>query len=1577
MARKKLNKKVAIIGSLILALFLAGAVVVFLRLTQDPEQFIKEGDIAREAKDYENAQRSYRKAFGLAKKTSLQIEIAFKLADLYIEMDDWMKVAGTWNRIITLDPKNIKARQNLLDYAYESAVYGQWTRWRMVESNCSDLIDLQPSPQLFLRRGRARLEMAARGQTTDREKSVAEAIEDLEKALQLEPNNSESFRYLSKAMLTKGNILSSKGSFREADKMLQEAQQVLKQAIDVLPEEPELYTDLISIKLLAAEEPEQREVLEPEYLAIVDKFNSSPEVFAVLSQYYLADYTKINEAIEAIEKAVALAPENVDNILSAAELYYRRAQFNKQQADVYKAIDITQNALDLPNVQDISGPRQFRNKTNKLRLYLFLAHNWIEQAQKAYSRDKQTEKEQWLASASQAVHEIQQIYGSRENPQALMWEGRLMLVKGQTSDAIKQMYAAYEQLKAETAGRSQDIYFAHLCYTLAGVFKNTSESGACGEFLRTAIDQGLARFKPDVLLDYAAVVLSLGLEHQTIRIIQLYEKNFPANERSGLLYAQACNKAGLFDQSEKRLAQMSPAEPNTIALRLSIIQSKLLRHAVALRTKPIEEFEPLEEMVQTADMEVFQLSEAQVEKLADEGVGLIEKLLQIKPDYVTVPMLTAVCNYYASKGQIEHSKQLVERFLGRFPDNTSALVYKTQLYEPEPNNVSLERRTEIIEQVLSTTGDELRRYLNISAFYKDSNRPDEAIAQYKKVLEIDPCNPEAFLGLFDIAMKKSDFETVEQLVQTARRFNLDGCDGQYFAGRLSLIRKEFQDAVAKLSIALKERPVFSQGYLYRSVAHSFLGNDEGAVVDARRAATLNPMDGNIARRFAGVLYNRNLRLGADISPEQYEETRAALLRAAALNPGDAQLIGLYAAYISEKEPLEALAYRQRLQKIMPSVRNTLRLANLATDIAMDGTNAKQKQALFDIASSAFEQARGMDPNNKNVLRSYARFYRRIGEPEKAEKLLADVQDKGLMWRNYISTGQFDKAKEILQQLYQAEPNNTDPIRGLLILAERTGDKEAVIRYSNELLVIEPSSENKLSQIQAMLQLGILSDAEKKLESFNEKHPANELAMQMQAFLASRKGQFSKALELTNKVLEVRPNNEKAWYLRGRLHHLMGNYTQAIRDLQKSKTLSDSPDVRIQLARTYLRVGRAEEALTELKTAVDDENAPANARQILEQVYFSLGRRQDLINFYNDAIKKNPDGIHWYNQAAGLMAKLRNYEQAAQLYLRAWQNSQKFGGDPASLDGYLATLKSDKKYDRLLRYARRYIDGQTAPIAFARMAETKAEMGDKVTAAQYFQKAIEKAGTNTSLVLVILDTMYSTLGRRETEAWCLNKLQSEPDSFVANFAMFNLAKLADEYNKAVGYIDKCVQTLGDDDPRKETFVSYKVNCLQSAYARTSDNQYITAAIDEYKKLLEKMPNNIAALNNMAYVLADNNKELEKALEYAQRANNIVPDSADIMDTYAYVLYKNGKYQQAAEVQRSAVQIFELGQAAAPPEIYHHLGMIVEKLGGYAEALAAYKQAMELGKDRLSPKDKQLIGEAVERLTKQQESDTIAD
>jgi hypothetical protein len=45
-ARKRLNKKVALIGSVVFVFLILGAILLFLYLSRDPQKFIKDGDAA-------------------------------------------------------------------------------------------------------------------------------------------------------------------------------------------------------------------------------------------------------------------------------------------------------------------------------------------------------------------------------------------------------------------------------------------------------------------------------------------------------------------------------------------------------------------------------------------------------------------------------------------------------------------------------------------------------------------------------------------------------------------------------------------------------------------------------------------------------------------------------------------------------------------------------------------------------------------------------------------------------------------------------------------------------------------------------------------------------------------------------------------------------------------------------------------------------------------------------------------------------------------------------------------------------------------------------------------------------------------------------------------------------------------------------------------------------------------------------------------------------------------------------------------------------------------------------------------
>jgi tetratricopeptide (TPR) repeat protein len=1581
MARKRLNKKVVIIGTIALAFMLLGAIGILLRLTQDPEEFIREGDAARAEKKYEEAARNYAKAFGLTKSKEKQIEIAHKLADLHVEFNEWPKAAGTWDRIITMDPKNVKARQSLLNYLYEFADSGISPAWRQVETHASELIEIEPAVRWYFMRGRARYEIANLGQAPNPDVVLEQSRQDLQKVLELQADHVDAYYYLAQCMETEGRILASRGALEEEEKSLQRSLEVLEKAVTAAPDNPRAHVNLLSQKILTAKDKEQIKALQPEFLALTQRFNTSGEAFACLSTFYLnQDRGQLTDAIVAIEKARELESTKADYALLSAKLYYHRGSYPWNTADITRAVQIAREALTLPATLDVPGPRQTESRRYRLELNIFLAGCYTQLALQAESEQAQQQKEQWLSQAEQAVAQVHQLLESGEHPYSVAWDGMLALARGDKDTALQKLYFAYERLKAlKDSDREQrrrrergDVHFARLCYALAKVTEDGPEIGARAEFLSNAIRDGILYSQPEVILDYTEVLLRLS-PTDALRAVGSFEENFGSNERSGALRLRALIAAGQFEQAEQVLAAREQESPESLYLQLSLVQAKIQQSTVAQR-----QIEELQGVLPTAEEKAdaqkrYELLRAELDEYKATRAQLLERLLEAKPERAYLPVVVASYNNYLDGGDIKQAGGLLDKYLKAFPDDTTAQSFKQRLLESDPANISEARLKQIDEQVLQSIPDALRRAVQLALFYQRNEEPDKAVEQATKALEIEPSNTGAVGVVFDVALQKSDFALAQKMVDTTVQGNLDGCNGQSFAARLAITRGQFNEALIKLDDALKQRPIFSYLYVLRSIANSGLGNEAAAIEDARKAILFNPLNGRHARQLASLLYQRDSRLGRNASREQREETKVAILRAMALNPADTQLLSFYAAYIADEEPQKALAHRQWLHKNSPSVENAVLLGNLAAELALKEPDEKRRAGLLEIASSALVQACRMDPQNKVAISALADFYRRTGEAAKAEELLAGSGNEEMTWKYYARAGQFDRAREILEKLYQGAPKNVEVVKGLLAVAERTNNAQAIAKYSAELLALEDTRENRLYQIQLLIECGLTDQADKNLQGFKERYAAADTTtMLLEAHLRTRQGQFDQALELLNRAMEGSEASAAAWRLRGQLNYFKGNYTQAISDLQKSKSIGASVGVRVLLAKAYLRAGRADDAVMELVTAVNDDQSPAEARILLEQIYSRLGRADALVQLYNQTLAKYPGDVFWLNRAANFLFKVGQVNDAAQMWQRAWEASQKAGGDGGVLDAYLMVLQAQKKYNELLEFASRHIDGNFASIAYSRMAAAKAATGDAVTAIGYFQRAIEKAGADNELILEVLRRMYVTVGQQETARWCTEQLSSKPDSLVANLAMFNIMLANAEYNNALRYIDKCLEIVSKESPGSETadvLLVRKANVLELGYVKTSDEQYRTQAIAVYETVLQKNANKVDALNNLAYMLAAKGENLGRAVQLIEHACELQPNVADFMDTYAFVLYNQGNYSKAAEVARSAIQLYEQGRAqTVPAATYDTLGKIAEKLKRDEEALSAYQQTLQAGSGQLSETDTQRITAAIERLSK---------
>lgn len=109
---------------------------------------------------------------------------------------------------------------------------------------------------------------------------------------------------------------------------------------------------------------------------------------------------------------------------------------------------------------------------------------------------------------------------------------------------------------------------------------------------------------------------------------------------------------------------------------------------------------------------------------------------------------------------------------------------------------------------------------------------------------------------------------------------------------------------------------------------------------------------------------------------------------------------------------------------------------------------------------------------------------------------------------------------------------------------------------------------------------------------------------------------------------------------------------------------------------------------------------------------------------------------------------------------------------------------------------------------------------------------------------------------------------------------------------------------------------------------------------YAEALRYNPSNTLALNNYAYLLAEEGRDLEKAEQMSRRTIETEPENATYLDTYAWVLYKLNRYNEALAYIERAIKV----EQAPSDVLYEHAGDICNSLGDTAQAREYWRQAL---------------------------------
>ena len=134
----------------------------------------------------------------------------------------------------------------------------------------------------------------------------------------------------------------------------------------------------------------------------------------------------------------------------------------------------------------------------------------------------------------------------------------------------------------------------------------------------------------------------------------------------------------------------------------------------------------------------------------------------------------------------------------------------------------------------------------------------------------------------------------------------------------------------------------------------------------------------------------------------------------------------------------------------------------------------------------------------------------------------------------------------------------------------------------------------------------------------------------------------------------------------------------------------------------------------------------------------------------------------------------------------------------------------------------------------------------------------------------------------------------------------------------------------------------VTLLQLLAQQDQQRKAYGAAAEGYKRVLDIEPDNVTALNNLAWILTEQNNP--KGVEYAEQAHRIAPMNANVLDTLGWSLARNGEPKRGVDLLRMAASI-----APGQEDIRLHLAKALADSGDKAAARAVLTDLSKLNKE----------------------------
>src|SRR6266404_650325 len=604
----------------------------------------------------------------------------------------------------------------------------------------------------------------------------------------------------------------------------------------------------------------------------------------------------------------------------------------------------------------------------------------------------------------------------------------------------------------------------------------------------------------------------------------------------------------------------------------------------------------------------------------EKGVEAVKLLLAQKPFHPDGRHLLG--KLYFSMGRFDAAVLELEEAARLSPGDSSVAGTLAIAYLKQKR---LENARNSFGAMVANLGESAQLHIFFGAAYRQTDFMNEAIAEFKRAVALNPEYPRAhyYLGLAYLSQEGRDkiAEANEQLQAELRRDPNDYLSN-YLLGLVHLTERRLEEAVRYLDKAAQLDTQKPDAPLFLGQAYSLLGEQEKAI----------------------PLLERAIRLTQDPSRNQYQiATGHYLLAQAFRRQGKMQEAASHADLAAQYRAKSAQSETERMKSYFKSgsvapdeINNVPGLKGGVVVINQSAPDSNERTRL-EIAERAYAQIAGGAYNQLALIAANQSDFKRAARYfDQAATWYADLPD--IAYNSGLAHFKAEEFRQAIAPLERARTSQPDrmPINVLLGLSYFFADD-----YVRAAQILGPLADRGIDDSQVLFALGLslahLGERQRggqivrgllvKYPQAAELHLAMGQVHALEADYAGASAEFSKALEINPSLADVH-------YFAGLALLKQYKFAEAAEELRKE--LGRNP----QHARAHYHLGfilvstqQDEEALTHFEEAARLDPLYADAHYEAGKLRLRQGQIDEAIKLLERAVQLDPNKSYEHYQLA--------------------------------------------------------------------------------------------------------------------------------------------------------------------------------------------------------------------------------------------------------------------------------------------------------------------------------------------------------